>query len=147
MEPKRIISNTPVSGRKQSKDRVTILLYSNATGTEKLKPVFIHKYKNSRPLKNLPKSSLPVEYYWNVKTWMQVSIWNNWICQLDAMIKLKRRKILLLVDNAPVHALYEGVELTNIIEIKFLPPNTTTHLQLCDKGIINSFKVKTKILM
>ncbi|GES85433.1 tigger transposable element-derived protein 1-like [Rhizophagus clarus] len=65
IEPKRTISNKPVSGRKQSKDRVTILLCSNATGTEKLKPAFIHKYKNSRPLKNLPKSSLPVEYYWN----------------------------------------------------------------------------------
>ncbi|GBB84276.1 hypothetical protein RclHR1_01090015 [Rhizophagus clarus] len=74
IEPKRTISNKPVSGRKQSKDRVTILLCSNATGTEKLKPAFIHKYKNSRPLKNLPKSSLPVEYYWNVKAWMQVLI-------------------------------------------------------------------------
>jgi hypothetical protein len=74
MEPKRMISNTPISGRKQSKNRVTILLYFNATGTEKFKPVFIHKYKNPCPLKNLPKSSLPVKYYWNVKAWMQVSI-------------------------------------------------------------------------
>ncbi|GBB97722.1 hypothetical protein RclHR1_03050011 [Rhizophagus clarus] len=40
MEPKRTISNKPVSGRKQSKDRVTILLCSNATGTEKLKPPY-----------------------------------------------------------------------------------------------------------
>ncbi|GES93748.1 tigger transposable element-derived protein 6-like [Rhizophagus clarus] len=140
IEPKRTISNKPVSGRKQSKDWVTILLCSNATGTEKLKPAFIHKYKNPRPLKNLPKLSLSVEYYWNVKAWMQVSIWNDWIRQLDATMRLKERKILLLVDNAPVHALYEGVKLTNI-EIKFLPPNTTAHLQPCDKGIINSFKV------
>jgi hypothetical protein len=43
------------------------------------------------------------------------------------MMRLKGRKILLLVDNAPVHALYEGVELANI-EIKFLPSNTTAHL-------------------
>ncbi|GBB84273.1 hypothetical protein RclHR1_01090012 [Rhizophagus clarus] len=67
IEPKRTIFNKPVSGRKQSKNQVTILLCSNATSTEKLKPAFIHKYKNPHPLKNLPKSSLPVEYYWNVK--------------------------------------------------------------------------------
>ncbi|CAB5351362.1 unnamed protein product [Rhizophagus irregularis] len=146
MEPKRTISDKPISGRKQSKDRVTILLCSNATGREKLKPVFIHKYKNPRPLKNLPKSSLPVEYYWNIKAWMQVSIWNDWIRQFDATMRLKGRKILLLVDNAPVHALYEGVELTNI-EIKFLPPNTTAHLQPCDKGIINSFKAHYRKLL
>ncbi|GBC34409.2 tigger transposable element-derived protein 6-like [Rhizophagus irregularis DAOM 181602=DAOM 197198] len=146
MEPKRMISDKPISGRKQSKDRVTILLCSNATGREKLKPVFIHKYKNPRPLKNLPKSSLPVEYYWNIKAWMQVSIWNDWIRQFDATMRLKGRKILLLVDNAPVHALYEGVELTNI-EIKFLPPNTTAHLQPCDKGIINSFKAHYRKLL
>ncbi|GBC46309.2 CENP-B homolog protein 2-like [Rhizophagus irregularis DAOM 181602=DAOM 197198] len=146
MEPKRTISDKPISGRKQSKDRVTILLCSNATGREKLKPVFIHKYKNPRPLKNLPKSSLPVEYYWNIKAWMQVSIWNDWIRQFDATMRLKGRKILLLVDNAPVHALYEGVELTNI-EIKFLPPNTTAHLQPCDKNIINSFKAHYRKLL
>src|SRR2546423_104475 len=133
MEPKRTISNKPVSGQKQSKERVTILLCSNATGTEKLKPVFIHKYKNPRPLKNLPKRSLPVEYYWNSTAWMQVSIWNDWIHQLDAAMRLKERNILLLVDNAPIHALYEDVELTNI-KIEFLPPNTTAYLQPCDKG-------------
>ncbi|GES99689.1 hypothetical protein RCL_jg24272.t1 [Rhizophagus clarus] len=49
MEPKRTISNKPVSGKKQSKDR------------------------------NLSKTSLPVEYYWNSTAWMQVSIWNDWI--------------------------------------------------------------------
>jgi hypothetical protein len=53
----------------------------------------------------------------------------------------QNRKILLLVDNAPTHALYETTQLTNIT-IKHLPPNTTAHLQPCDQGIINSFKVR-----
>ncbi|CAB5387713.1 unnamed protein product [Rhizophagus irregularis] len=76
----------------------------------------------------------------------KVSIWNDWIRQFDATMRLKGRKILFLVDNAPVHALYEGVELTNI-EIKFLPSNTTAHLQPCDKGIINSFKAHYRKLL
>jgi hypothetical protein len=50
------------------------------------------------------------------------------------------RKILLLVDNAPTHVLYKYTYLTNIT-IQYLLPNTTVHLQPCDQGIINSFKV------
>ncbi|GES72942.1 tigger transposable element-derived protein 6-like [Rhizophagus clarus] len=103
------------------------------------------KIEPKRTISNKP-SSLPVEYYWNVKAWMQVLIWNDWIRQLDATMRLKGRKILLLVDNAPVHALYKGVKLTNI-EIKFLPLNTTAHLQPCDKGIINSFKAHYQKLL
>ncbi|GBB96436.1 hypothetical protein RclHR1_27540002 [Rhizophagus clarus] len=95
---------------------------------------------------NLSKTSLPVEYYWNSTAWMQVSIWNDWIRKFDAQMRLKGRNILLLIDNAPVHALYEGVELTNI-KIEFLPPNTTAHLQPCDKGIINSFKAQYRKLL
>ncbi|CAB4413589.1 unnamed protein product [Rhizophagus irregularis] len=38
------------------------------------------------------------------------------------------------------------MELTNI-KIEFLPPNTTVHLQSCNKGIINSFKAKYRKLL
>ena len=68
------ISNGPVTGTKQSKNCVTILLTYNSTRTEKLRPLFIHKYENPRTLKNINKNSLPVNYYWNKKSWMQVSI-------------------------------------------------------------------------
>ncbi|CAI2180862.1 11042_t:CDS:2, partial [Funneliformis geosporum] len=44
------IYNCPVIGTKKSKNRVTILLTCNATGEDKLKPLFIYKYKNPRPL-------------------------------------------------------------------------------------------------
>ena len=50
------------------------------------------------------------------------------------------RNILLLIDNAPTHALYENTHLTNVT-IEHLPPNIMAHLQPCDQGIINSFKV------
>jgi len=46
-----------------------------------------------------------------------------------------------LFDNAPVHILDEKTHLMNIT-LHHLPPNTTTHLQPADAGIINSFKVK-----
>jgi hypothetical protein len=71
---------------------------------------------------------------------MQVSIWNDFLKKLDAKMRLQNRKILLLADNAPVHITNENTQLTNVT-LHFLPPNTTSHLQPCDAGIINSFKV------
>ena len=59
-------------------------------------------------------------------------------------MRRQNRNILLLVNNAPIHALYETTNLTNIV-IKYLPPNTTAHLQPCDQGIINSFKVRNVV--
>ena len=146
MKLSHTISNGPVVGTKQSKDRVTILLTCNSTGTEKLRSLFIHKYENPRVLKNISKNSLPVNYYWNKKSWMQVSIWNDYLKKLDSHMRVQNRNILLLVDNAPTHALYENTNLTNIV-IEHLPSNTTSHLQPCDQGIINSFKVRSKLYL
>ena len=77
---------------------------------------------------------------------MQVSIWNDYIKKLDMQMQLQNRNILLLVDNAPVHIVNEDINLTNVV-VHFLPPNTTSHLQPCDTGIINSFKVSDFLLL
>lgn len=71
---------------------------------------------------------------------MQVSIWNDYLMKLDTQMRLQHRNILLLVDNASVHIINENTNLTNVA-VHYLPPNTTAHLQPCDAGIINSFKV------
>jgi len=47
------------------------------------------------------------------------------------------RQILLLLDNASSHP--ADVELSNVA-LSFLPPNTTSHLQPLDSGIIKCFK-------
>ena len=113
----------------------------NATGTVKLPPLFIHKYQTPRDMLGVDKSKLPVDYYWNAKAWMQVSIWNQYLKKLNQKMVKENKNILLLFDNAPVHILDESTLLTNIT-LHHLPPNTTTHLQPADAGIINSFKVK-----
>ena len=56
-------------------------------------------------------------------------------------MRLQKRQVILLVDNAPVHIVQ--ISLTNVC-VEFLPPNTTAFLQPCDAGIINSFKCQYK---
>ena len=101
LEPSKTLAQGPLSGKKKSKKRVTLLLTCNATGTEKLKPLFIHTYQNPRILRGKKKEELPVDYYWNSTSWMQVSIWNDYLTKLDKKMRLQNRHILLLVDNAP----------------------------------------------
>ena len=106
---------------------------------------FIHKYKTPRVMKNLNYKNLPVYYFWNKKSWMQVSIFNEILLKLNEKMKQKKRKIVLLLDNAPVHLILDETQekLDNIV-MKFLLLNTTTALQPCDARIIHSFKCHYK---
>src|SRR6266498_1665578 len=140
LEPSKTLSTGPLSGTKKSKNRVTILLTFNATGSIKLPALFIHKHQTPRDLKGIDKSKLPVDYFWNKSAWMQTSIWNKYLELLNQRMKRRNRKILLLVNNVPVHSVSNPELLTNIT-IHYLLPNTTAHLQPADTGIINSFKV------
>ena len=72
MEPSRILCNRRVSGRKLNKNKVSILLTMNASGSDKLPPVFIYKYQ-PRSLRHVNKALLPMQYYWNMKAYMQVT--------------------------------------------------------------------------
>ncbi|GES93225.1 tigger transposable element-derived protein 6-like [Rhizophagus clarus] len=78
---------------------------------------------------------------------MQVSIFNEILLKLNEIMKQKNWKIIFLIDNTPVHIILdETQEKLDCIDVKFLPPNTTTKLQLCDAGIIHLFKCHYKRL-
>ena len=123
---------------------------------------------NPRCFKNLNRSALPVIYRANSKAWMRSDIFIEWLKHLDYYFRTMNRKILLLIDNAGSHfnskrfeknnhgvdddnqessrqkkKVNPAIDLTNI-ELVYLPPNTTAHLQPMDAGIIRSFKAKYK---
>jgi hypothetical protein len=58
---------------------------------------------------------------------------------------MRGRKVLLLLDNFSVHELgvqkVGGLDGLENVKIRWLPPNTTSHWQPLDQGIIASFKL------
>jgi len=115
---------------------LTVALCANANGTDKLKPLVIGKYLNPRCFKRINRNSLGVMYEANAKAWMTGRVFERWLKAFDQ--RITGRKVILLIDNAPSHAV-NAVELRNTT-IRFLPPNTTSRIQPMDAGIIMSFK-------
>ena len=58
MEPSKTLSSHAIPGVKKPKDRITVMLTCNATGTNKLVPVFIHRYKTPRCMRNISFPSI-----------------------------------------------------------------------------------------
>ena len=126
------------SGGKKSKERITVLVCANMTGTEKLPLLVIGKFAKQRCFKNV--SRLPVQYEANRKAWMISDLFSSWLMKLDREFVRAGRKIVLLIDNCPAHPnIAASLKAVNLV---FLPPNTTAKLQPCDQGIIQNLKVQ-----
>ena len=123
-------------GFKKDKERITVLLCCNASGTRKVLPFVLGKAKKPHCFKNINMNNLPVKYSSNKKAWMTMEKWNEWLKWFDQTLN---KKSVLLVDNCPSHT--NGSQLgLRFLQIVFLPPNTTSHIQPCDAGIIRNFK-------
>ena len=88
--------------------------------------------------------SLPCNYRNQKKSWMDCTIFSDRLLNLDAEMARKKRKILILVDNCPAHPEVPDLK---AIELIFLPPNTTSKLQLMDQGVIRSLKAYYRLAL
>lgn len=134
------------SGSKDSKERLTVLICSNAAGMHKCKLFVIGKYAKPRALKGI--SNLPVIYTANRRAWMTQELMAQWYKKhfiKEAREHVKKsslppdNKILLLLDNCPAHPPAKDLEIDEII-VKYLPPNCTSLIQPMDQGVIKSLK-------
>ena len=138
-----------------------MLLATNSTGSHKIKPLIIGHAKDPRCFRGVDMSRIPVIYKYNSKAWMRRDIWESWLSHFNSGFRIQNRQVLLLVDNAPSHVVssvndtlsvessqssyadFNAFNLSNVT-VCFLPPNTTSHIQPLDAGIIKSFKSKYK---
>jgi hypothetical protein len=107
---------------KKSKERLSVLICANSTGTEKLKPLAIGRSHKPRCFRG--HKSIPVIYRNNQTSWMTSVIFTEFVTKLNRDILKQNRKILLIIDNCPSHPF---IALSNV-KLIFLPPNTTSRL-------------------
>lgn len=125
------------SGGKKSKERITVLVCANMSGSEKLPLLVIGRFAKPRCFKNA--RSIPVQYEANSKAWMVSDLFSSWLTKLDAKFVREKRKVAMVVDNCPAHP---NIQCNlRAIKLVFLPPNTTSKSQPCDQGIIQNLKV------
>uniref|UniRef100_H3AQT2 HTH CENPB-type domain-containing protein n=1 Tax=Latimeria chalumnae TaxID=7897 RepID=H3AQT2_LATCH len=81
---------------------------------------------------------LPVQYMANKKVWMVSTIFEEYVRALDHDMVQQKRKVVFIVDNCPAHPHLTGLK---AVCLQLLPPNTTSHTQPLDSGVIRNFKV------
>jgi hypothetical protein len=79
-QPKSSLSKDNVSGGKVAKDRLTVGLCVNSTGTDKLKPLVIWKFKKPRDFGKTFDPSRYVEYHSNPSAWMNTKVDSPILC-------------------------------------------------------------------
>lgn len=122
---------------------MTILLCSNNTG-EKYTHLILGKLISIWFLKNQNLLDISVAYDSSKNAWMTRNIVLNWFLWLNMYMKNNYRKICLLIDNTSSHDIEETLK---NVDLLYLPPNTTSFLQLCDQSIIKSLKEKFNYYM
>ena len=136
--PKKTLhfKNEKCTGGKHSKIRLTGMAAANMAG-EKLPMFVIGKAATPRCFKNIKQ--LPCRYRSQKNSWMNAELFEEWVRYLDRKFEADGRKIALILDNCPAHPDIGGLA---SIQLFFLPPNTTSHLQPMDQGVIRSLKAK-----
>lgn len=140
MTPKTGLATQPRRGIKKEKSRITVILCTNGSGTDKFPLWIIGKHKKPHCFRYFDPRSMGCEWKYNPKAWATSDLILEWF---EAFCKhVGGRRVLLTLDNAPSHTkALKNLKIPDNIEIEFLPRNTTTHFQPLDQGIIQTFKL------
>ena len=129
------------TGGKKSKQRITLLVGANTSGSEKFPLLVIGNSKRPRSFK---KKEIPVTYKANSKAWMTAEIFEEMLRAWDGRLGQQGRRVLVCLDNFSGHP--PELQLNNIQQV-FFPPNTAANSQPMDQGIIENFKRYYKKLL
>jgi hypothetical protein len=144
-------NNRDERGIKTNVERITGMVCCNSDGSDRTRLLVIHKFKNPHCFSRTRfDPNTIVDYYYNSSAWMTQQIFSSWLLKFSEYIKSTskpNRKVLLLIDNCSGHVGAQNLSNLANVQVHFLPPNTTSHLQPCDAGIIRSLKSKKKVFI
>ena len=126
----------------KAKDRLTLVLCCNATGSCKIDPLLIGSAKQPHCFRD---GKCPVPYYSQKNAWMDRAAYKFWWeLFLSNIRKWTREPVALIMDQCSGHdaTLKDDREQ---VTVYFLPPNTTSIYQPLDQGIIASTKSRVCI--
>ena len=137
------IANDRMLERKKQKVRLTYLGCDNALGSERLPLMCIGKARKPCCFKNIC-TELRFDYYNKAKAWMTTQLFFAWLMRFSSYITRTDpdRRVLQLLDNCSAHESEESLPSLDIVEVIYLPPNTTSKPQPLDAGIIASAKTR-----
>ncbi|KAK3863153.1 hypothetical protein Pcinc_031030 [Petrolisthes cinctipes] len=131
-----------------SLDKLTMLLCCNMKG-KFLPPLVIVKsekpppscLKNNTTTSSTSSSSVqnnPGVVKWNKEGHLTPTLFLEWVSELDVVMRLEQRHILLFLDNALSSHTQDSANALHNVKLVFFP---ATHLQPLDQGIIHHIKV------
>ena len=136
-----------MKGKKISKEQISVLVGTNATGTHRLKLTMVGKSKRPLAMRNINiETDLPSKYYNTKYAWFTAAIFSDWFFNhfVPAVIKFQVEVLGLprdevrtvqLLDNAPAHPNADTLVTHNgQIHVMYLPPNTTSQIQPIGSG-------------
>jgi DDE superfamily endonuclease len=129
-----------------AKDRLTLVLCVNATGTSKVPPLLIGSAKEPRCFRD---GRPPCPYIHQNRAWMDRTAYRFFLFDvfLPYIRETTTKKVALLMDNCAGHN-PAIVDPTGQVSVFFFPPNCTSVHQPLDQEIISSFKTlyKTEVV-
>ena len=93
LQPSQTLSTDTVAGTKTSKERLTVAVIVNSTGSERIKPIVIGKSKRPRCFGKIWNPNSVVSYFNNQTAWMTINIFSEWLLDFNRKMKLQRRKV------------------------------------------------------
>ena len=132
------LSTKGLPGRKLDKTRMSVLVMMNATGTEKIRLLFIGTVKKPQCFGKKAGHKLGLWYFNNKKAWMMREVFSNAMEELNARMKQMKQKILLLLDNFSGHKWHKEVIMN--IKVVFFSANLTPFIQPANASIIHCLK-------
>lgn len=132
-------------GLRQNRDRLTVLMCANATGSHRIKPLVVGKCSGPRAFKGI--QHLPAAYKAQGNAWVDKEIFSDWFHHIfvpavkehfRSLALPEDSKAILLLDSSRAHPRESDLVSENVFTI-FLPAGVTSLIQPMDQGIRRDF--------